>query len=113
MLQNKEKSPNDQKDIHPTPSSVGYKWIISLTAVAEDIYPADKTHQWAEMWREVAHQTNLLEFSLGGHSRLNGLLGRRQLSVCITCSFKETQGLMWCHLHTRLCPTVLQQGTLF
>lgn len=62
--------------------------MIGLKALAEDIYHADKLHQWAEMRREVAHQTNLLELSLGGHSPLNELLSQRQLSVCITCGFK-------------------------
>lgn len=67
------------------------------------IYHADKLHQWAEMQREVAHQTNLFELSLGGHSPLNELLSQSQLSECITWSFKGAQGLMWYDLHAWLC----------
>lgn len=61
--------------------------MIGLKPLAEDIYHADKFHQWTEMRRVVAHQMNLLELSLGGHS-LNELLSQKQLSVCITCSFE-------------------------
>lgn len=68
--------------------------MIGLKALAEVIYHADKLHQWAEMQREEAHQTNLFELSLGGHSPLNELLSQRQLSVCIICSFKGMRGLM-------------------
>jgi len=68
--------------------------MIGLKALADDIYRADKSHQWFEMRREVAHQTNLLKLSPGGQSRLNEPLSRRQLSVCITCSFMEVRGLM-------------------
>lgn len=68
--------------------------MIGLKALAEVIYHADKLRQWIEMWREVAHQTNLFELSLGSHSPLNELLSQRQLSVCITCSFKGMQGIM-------------------
>lgn len=62
--------------------------MLGLKALAEDIYHADKFHQWAEMRREVAHQMNLFESSLGGHSPLRELLSWRQLSVCITCSLE-------------------------
>lgn len=34
------------------------------------------------MRREVAHQANLLQLSLGGHSPLNELLSQSQWSVC-------------------------------
>lgn len=34
------------------------------------------------MRREAAHQTNLLQLSLGGHSPLNELLSQSQSSVC-------------------------------
>lgn len=68
--------------------------MIGLKVLAEVIYHADKLHQWAEMWREVAHQTNLFELSLGGHSPLNELLSQSQLSGCVTCSFEGVQGLM-------------------
>lgn len=68
--------------------------MIGLKSLAEDIHHADKLHQWAEMRREVAHQTDLFELSLGSHSPLTELLSQRQLSVCITCSFKGMQGLM-------------------
>lgn len=77
--------------------------MIGRTALAVVIYHADKLHQWVEMRREVAHQTNLFELSLGGHSTLNELLSRSQLSVCITCSLKGMQALMWNDLHAWLC----------
>lgn len=68
--------------------------MIGVKAPAEVIYHADKLRQWAEMRREVAHQTNLFEPSLGGHSPLNELLSQRQLSVCIACSSEGMRGLM-------------------
>lgn len=68
--------------------------MIGLKTLAVVIYHADELHQWVEMRREVAHQTNLFELSLGGHSPLNEFLSQSQLSVCITCGFKEMQGLM-------------------
>lgn len=96
------------KTLCSTFRSVSRKGImIGLKALAEVIYHADKLHQWAEMRREVAHQTNLFELSLGGHSALSQLLSQRQLSVCIICSFKGMQGLMWYDLHTWMCKSFL------
>lgn len=68
--------------------------MIGLKAQAGVIYHADNLHQWVEMQREVAHQTNLFELSLGSHSPLNELLSQSRLSVCIMCSFKGMQALM-------------------
>lgn len=84
--------------------------MIGSKAQAEVIYHADKLHQWAEMWREVSHQTNLFELSLGGHSPLNELLRQSQLSARITCSLEGMRGLMWYDLHTWLGKTSSLQG---
>lgn len=46
------------------------------------IYHGDKNRLRPEMQREVAHQKNLLELSLGGHSPLNEPLSQSQSSVC-------------------------------
>lgn len=48
--------------------------MIGLKALAGLSYHADKLHQCVEMYREVAHQTDLFELSLGGHSPRNELL---------------------------------------
>ncbi len=57
--------------------------MIGLTALAQLIFHADKLHQWAEMQHEVSQQTNLFEFSLGGHSALlNELLSQEEI-VCM------------------------------
>lgn len=61
--------------------------MTSVKTLVAVIYHADELHQWVEMRREVAHQTNLFELSLGGHSPLNELLSQSQLSVRITCCF--------------------------
>ena len=76
---------------------------IGLKAEAGVIYHADNLHQWAEMQREVAHQTDLFELSLGSRSPLNELLSQSRLSVCIMCSFKGMQRLMRYDLHAWLC----------
>lgn len=47
--------------------------MIGLTALAGLSYHADKLHLCVEMCREVAHQTDLFELSLGGHSPRNEL----------------------------------------
>lgn len=64
------------------------------TAPVVVIYHADKLHQWVEMRREVAHQTDLFERSLGGGSPLREALSRSQLSRCITGSSEGMQALM-------------------
>lgn len=58
--------------------------MIGRTALLLVVYHTDKLHQWVEMRREVAHQTNLFERSLGGRSPLRQPLSRSQLSRCIT-----------------------------
>lgn len=68
--------------------------MIGRTALVVVIYHADKLHQWAEMRREVAHQTNLFELSLGGRSPPREPLSRSQLSICITRSSEGMQPLM-------------------
>lgn len=85
------------------PNVGGESAMIGRTALVVVIYHADKLHQWAEMRREVAHQTNLFELSLGGRSPLREPLSRSQLSICIARSSEGMQPLMWNGLHAWLC----------
>lgn len=81
---------------------------ISVKLSAAVIYRVDEAHRWPEMRREVAHQTNLLELSPGGHSALSELLSQSQSSVC---GFTGMLGLMRYDLHAWLCKDSCNKNT--
>lgn len=68
----------------------------------------DEPRRRPEMQREVAHQTNLLELSLGGHSALNELLTQGQSSVR---EFTGMLRLMRYDLHAWLCKDSCNKNT--
>lgn len=80
---------------------------MGLKFWAAVIYRVDEPHRWPEM-REAAHQTNLLELSLGGHSALNELLSQSQSSVC---EFTGMLRLMRYDLHAWLCKDSCNKNT--